>query len=181
MVLFTIKELEHFKKRRRLNKIVKSLGSEKKAQGLESLIYEFRTPALEYVKGVADYITFNLGVQSTQFETLFYHMLSEGELELIQQNVADKKEPMKGIGFIENGKYDVDKILGLYDVAKLGYRSNIRDMIDPEKQKYFESLEKRTESSTFYRYFHGLNGGPKSEITTPVYSSIAEKDKPNLS
>jgi hypothetical protein len=158
MVLFTIKEFETFKKRRRLNKIAKSLGPDKKAQGLDSLIYEFRAPALEYVKGVADHITMNSGVQSIQFETLFYHLLSEGELELIQQNVADKKEPMKGVGFIENGKYDVDKIIGLYDVAKLYYTSSIKDMVEPEKQKHFESLEQRTESSTFYRYFHGLNG-----------------------
>jgi hypothetical protein len=154
----TIKEIEELKKKRKIKKIVRTFDKETRAQGLESLIQDFRAPALEYVKQVADYIVSTLTTDSIQFDTLFYNALSHDEVTRIKQNVAQHQEPMGGIAYVENGKYDVDKVIGLYDVAKLAYASNIKRNLPEEKQKYFAMLEIMAESSSLYKHFHGDNG-----------------------
>lgn len=156
----TIKELEEFHKKRKLKRIIRTFEPDTRARGLDDLIYEFRIPALEYVKEVADYIVATMTINSIQFDTLFYNALSHKEVTRIKQNVAKHQEPMGGIVYVENGKYDVDKIIGLYDVAKLAYEANIRVNIPEEKQESFATLEKRAESSALYNYFHGMNKRP---------------------
>jgi hypothetical protein len=150
---FVTKVIEERHNKKKLERLVEHFDSKFTAAEIDELIKEFRTPALEYVKDIADYVIKNYHHESIEFLAILYNLFSDPEVKKIKENITEGRDSMEGIVFAKNGKYDVGKTLSFYNLAKLFYDSNIKKKVSPEEKESFDRNMSQVEDSTVYHYF----------------------------
>jgi len=156
-MLYLKKKLEEYRNKKKLKHLVNHFSGKFTGKELEEMIGEFKIPALDYVRKITDYAILHYDTETSQFDSMFYNLFSHQEVALMKQNIKGGREPMEGVVFSKNGKYDMGQTFSFYSLSKLFYEADLKGKLDEPTQKQLEELVKKTESSRIYKQFMYLH------------------------